>query len=541
MINEFLYDDEGVDDGEFVELYNASRTTVDLSGWRLESEDPIGPRSSFVLPSGARIAPGAHYVLGSAAVPRVDQVVGTTDIWDNAQAALKLVDAQSKLVDSVVYEAWRSKWRVGSPIDEGIWPDFVSRDARRTSWSRIRDGYDTRNARDFRIAPATPGASNDLAPREIDEGFDSLTVGATLAEWGGSFALPVVIDPQTVDANNPSVVPASPQGGNAAVFWDAQGGGNMTMLLADGVRDVVIEAWVWIEASPLALADRATWSIGAQGGTGSYFEFADVSGTQPQSVANGNTGVSLTYEADDVGATLYLVDHGDGAWGANARSAPRVLGKIALRPQVDQGWQRVRLELRGDVVEAWFGGSYGCGDGVHIGGKLSQPALGGVYIAYRERIANPAQQRPFTCDRLRISKNSAKVTWSGVGLATSRGLPQARTLVPAMPGRNDFAVEGWGLVPSGASIWMLGVQRFASPLDLVAVGARSGCLLYFDPIEFYAVRADPAGDAKLVLPLPCIPTGVGVDLHFQILDFDPFLLSSFPVGISRLMTVTTGH
>ncbi|MCA8970484.1 MAG: lamin tail domain-containing protein [Planctomycetes bacterium] len=541
LINEFCYDDSGVDDGEFVELVNASRQTVDISGWQLVASNPFGEQSRFTVPNGTKLAAGAYWVFGSSAVPRVDQVVGVTEIWDNAQAALVLVDPSNAIMDSVVYESWRSKWRIGTPIDEGVWPDFVSLDTGRTSWSRIRDGYDTRNARDFRIAPATPGSTNDLAPTGFDDDFDTRPTGSTIGEWGGSFAAPVVIDPTVVDANNPSKLPLSPQGGRAAVFWDSQGGGNTTMLLADGVRDVVVEAWVYIESHALSVADRAMWSIGVQGGTGSYYDFADVSGRQPQFVANGNTGISWTYEADDRGATLYLVDHGDGGWGSGARTAPVVLGKIALQPTIDEGWKRLRLEVRGNVVEGWFDGNYGCGDGQYVRGTTATPALGGVYIAYHERIAQPSRQRPFTCDQLRIGANSARVQWSGSGLATSQGMPQMTPLAPAMPGRRDFGIEAWGLVPNGASLLMLGVALFPTPLDLQVVGARQGCLLYFDPLEFYAIRADSKGEGSYVLPLPCLPASVGVDLHFQLLDFDPFLLSSFPVGISRLMTVTTGR
>ena len=35
-----------------------------------------------------------------------------------------------------------------------------------------------------------------------------------------------MITPGTVDAYNPSVIPASPQGGNAIIAWDETGGGN---------------------------------------------------------------------------------------------------------------------------------------------------------------------------------------------------------------------------------------------------------------------------------------------------------------------------
>ena len=36
VINEFAYDDAGVDDKEFVELWNRTNAPVDISGWVLQ-------------------------------------------------------------------------------------------------------------------------------------------------------------------------------------------------------------------------------------------------------------------------------------------------------------------------------------------------------------------------------------------------------------------------------------------------------------------------------------------------------------------------
>ncbi len=73
MINEFAYDDSGTDE-EYVELFNAGDTEVDLGGWFLATGDGDGPdpESEFDLPEGSSIAPGGFFVLGSPAVPNVD-------------------------------------------------------------------------------------------------------------------------------------------------------------------------------------------------------------------------------------------------------------------------------------------------------------------------------------------------------------------------------------------------------------------------------------------------------------------------------------
>lgn len=541
VINEFSYDDIGTDDREFVEFYNRSRTAVDLSGWQLVAEDALGQRGRFVVPRNTTLGPGQTYVMGSALVPGVDQVIGTTDIFENAQEALVLLDASNKVVDAVVFESWRSSWRTGPSQGEGVWPEFVSRDAAPTSWSRVRDGYDSKNARDFRIVPATPGRSNDLKAVDVVDDFDARKVGEPLPLWGASFEEPRVIDPRLVDRFNPSKLPPSPQGGNAAVFWDPRGGGNACMLLADVRRDVVFEAYVWIDARPLALQDRAAWSVGVQGGTGSYYDFPDASGSTPQFSANGNTGVAWTYEADDQGASLYLYEHGDGGWGRLAKTAPRLLGKIALQPVRDTGWRRLRLEVRQTSVEAYFGGTPSCADGIRFAAQLTEPATGGIYVGYRERIAKPSHWRPFTCDALRVVSQSSAVNYFGAGLATTHGLPRLRTNVAALAGSKDFRVLASGLVPNGQSITVFGLRRLPLAVDLSVIGARRGALLHVQPDFLFPLVADARGDGSVLLPIPCHSAAVGADLFFQTIDFDPRLPSAFPIGTSRAMVVTVGR
>jgi hypothetical protein len=39
VINEFSYDDDGVDDYEYIELWNRTGAPVDISGWTLQGEE----------------------------------------------------------------------------------------------------------------------------------------------------------------------------------------------------------------------------------------------------------------------------------------------------------------------------------------------------------------------------------------------------------------------------------------------------------------------------------------------------------------------
>ena len=64
-LNELRFASSGNAGDQFVELYNASGSAVDLSGWRLVNTPTMAsPLSMAVLPKGTRLAPHAFYVLG---------------------------------------------------------------------------------------------------------------------------------------------------------------------------------------------------------------------------------------------------------------------------------------------------------------------------------------------------------------------------------------------------------------------------------------------------------------------------------------------
>lgn len=64
IVNELLINSEE-DDGEmeFIEIYNAGRDEVDISGWSME--DKAGKVKSFTLPKGSKIAPGEYQIFYS--------------------------------------------------------------------------------------------------------------------------------------------------------------------------------------------------------------------------------------------------------------------------------------------------------------------------------------------------------------------------------------------------------------------------------------------------------------------------------------------
>ncbi|AJP74471.1 hypothetical protein TS85_12035 [Sphingomonas hengshuiensis] len=66
-INEVRFASGGNATNQFVELYNAAPTPVDISGWKLvNTRTFFAPVPLATLPAGTRLAPGSHYLLGLA-------------------------------------------------------------------------------------------------------------------------------------------------------------------------------------------------------------------------------------------------------------------------------------------------------------------------------------------------------------------------------------------------------------------------------------------------------------------------------------------
>lgn len=106
VINEFSYDDSGTDDVEFVELYNAGSTPVDISGWVLECGDQLtgDNNADYTIPAGTVLQPGDYYVIGSGNMPNVDFIVGTNNLFENGNDWAVLRDANGNVIDAVAYE-----------------------------------------------------------------------------------------------------------------------------------------------------------------------------------------------------------------------------------------------------------------------------------------------------------------------------------------------------------------------------------------------------------------------------------------------------
>ncbi|MBL8761475.1 MAG: lamin tail domain-containing protein [Phycisphaerae bacterium] len=188
VITEILYNPAGEDDGkEFVELYNAGATPVDISGWKLR--DIEGDPATGAIPSSTILQPGEVVIVMGATGPGVPvdnvaqfraawqipanvRVLGVSPWQDRAQQAtsieevLAVVDSSGEPVDVVNYE--NLEFTTGSiwPQDDGVssltlLPSTLNKSANdsgaswRRSMTKIDGAYDSLQSGFYTDARAT--------------------------------------------------------------------------------------------------------------------------------------------------------------------------------------------------------------------------------------------------------------------------------------------------------------------------------------------------------------------------------------------------
>ena len=533
VINEFVYDDSGADTIEFVEIYNRSAAPVDLSNWTLVGDDSNGVNFTETFPAGTVLNPGDFLVVGDPNVPNVD-ITRSSGFLQNSNESITIFDDAQNIVDTLIYEANKGVFNAALVEGEGIWGNFTCIEGNESSWSRLRDGFDTDdNGNDFRLQPWSPGASNNLPfTPTLVEVFDAYAPGTEVPGWGSSWANPLVVDPGVADANNPSAISVSPQGGFVGVLWDPSGGGDHGMLLTDPARNSSFEAYVYFPTAVTPVGELEMWTVGF-GTSGTFYNFPDPTVALGFS-ANGNTGIGWTFVRDEFGATLYLIDHNNGGLGPNALSAPTVLGTIPITAGVNDGWQRLRLEVIAGTAIANFGGTYGVADGTVFTGQVGDVNRG-LYVSYREGLTALSDARPFTWDLMTVtSEGSARAVAYGVGCdsvtLTTTGAPTI--------GNSTFSldVSNSGLIPF--SFVAFGSQAVNPGLDLTSLG-MPGCFGYTS-LDIGLVATNPVigGTASLPLPVPSAPAFIGSQLHAQGVGFT--LANALNLASSNGMTLFFG-
>lgn len=587
VINEFSYDDGGTDDLEFVELYNRSTVPVDISGWTLVNPDNIGPLygagtgvdPTYVIPPGTILAPGGFWVMGPSLVVNVNQVIGTTDLFENSNEALELRDASNVIVDSLCYEIGAGTFGPHPMEGNGFYGDLAVGNGTgmpSSSIARILDGYDNDdNGRDFSccVRP-TPGATNNQ-PNNLPyvETFDAGSIGVLVPGLSPGFVGAVYVDPTSASSLNPSSKPPSPAGGLGMAAWDYTGGGNTVSLATAPVADVVVETYVYMQpimapydptqyspTLPAMLpntynyADGEWWAVGVRGtcsangnppDVGGYF--ASVSGGVGTRI-HFVTGIAWAHFRTVSGSQLYLVDFGNGPAPGNPNNYTILAGPINITAGVNDGWQRLRLHVQGNQVVGNFGGTYGFDNGQRFAATTTTTGAGGIYLAYREAILyntnGTAGCQPPIFDLLDVHAPSSNVTYYGTASPTSVGTPDIAPLGLPISGSTGFGIQASNLVPQGSPnqgicVGFLGF--LAIPSGYPIAGAPSTAMGYLVFSASMLRFADAQGQASWNLPLPANAALNGLSVNFQAADMDLSLPFALPIGTSQAMTFQIGN
>lgn len=111
VINEFLPNPSGPsnEDTEWIELYNASPSTVDLSGWKLDDIDN-GGSSPYVIASGMSI-PASGFLYFEKSQTNVG--------LNNTGDTVRLIDLSGSVVDSYSYSSTTEDVSIGRTSDGG--------------------------------------------------------------------------------------------------------------------------------------------------------------------------------------------------------------------------------------------------------------------------------------------------------------------------------------------------------------------------------------------------------------------------------------
>ena len=420
------------DDREFIELYNAGATAVNIGDWTLNYWN-LGTTAGTgayapindTIPTNTMLLPGDYYVVGHTNVPNVDLAVNSLDLFPDLNVVYELRNGPQEtgtIIDAVGSETFRGE-ELGNARPEqlphlgrGWWGQMISTNAvapnARMSLARYRDGIDTNsNGRDFGVLPLTPGASNTLPLVSSYTVPDAqpLAVGTEITSDFTSFVFSRVIDPTVPDALNPKNIGFAPNGGKALIAYDETGGGN-AVYSRQRVNSFRLSAYIEtgaLNSATLADPTDSEASIYGIGTTDPFFASPDSGGLLGfTSSANGSTGLGwLIQRVEKFNTTTGLVDPtqtilqlldmkggGEGALGAPAQDWA-VIQTIDLTG-APSAWHT--LSINYDPVTGGVTAGY---DAQTFAFNTLTDQTGTFYIGYREDLGGVfTNSRPPTYD-----------------------------------------------------------------------------------------------------------------------------------------------
>lgn len=236
VINEIHYNPlSSTDNEEFIELYNADSSQVDISGWRLT--EFASPGCTF--PSGTVMQPGAYIVcakdpsaLKAATGYETIYSWGTNDSLSNGGEPISLLNASGTVIDRVVYG------------DSPPWPNGP--DGNGPSLELINPKLDNSQAQFWRastVTNGTPGARNSVYSETTVVASESPARGSViiaLPEVTVTFSTPVIgVTAASLEVNGTPALSVSGSGAGPYVFTvNDPGIGVVTVdLSGDGIVD----------------------------------------------------------------------------------------------------------------------------------------------------------------------------------------------------------------------------------------------------------------------------------------------------------------
>jgi len=439
VINEVVYDEAEADSSdvvpdtrEFIELYNAGSTAVDISGWKLNTFQLASGSTTATdtIPAGTSLPPGDYYVIGASGVPNVDLDLGSgSELYPDVNILLELTDSQGTVIDAASYEVNKSPQLTNATpaqlaqVGPGWWGNTQSYNSSytRISLGRFIDGRDTNNnGRDFGTIPLTPGTANTLplnANYSIPD-VDALSVGSPMPAATGSFYRALVIDPTDAyvpgtdpdpltDRDNPALnmnpnaIAASPQGGKAIIAWDPSGGGNLAISTE---RVTQYDLYAYLDTTPYGEggAESTAYGIGTAGPLFNVPNPTGGPGFGTLGTVADMTGVAWLYQketntSEPDHAKLVLVDANDGGNSRPDAADWTVVTTIDLEGDAS-AWHRLGIDIdaTGNVTARY--------DEQVFNFTTSPDLIGTFYVGYRESLTGtpitdyPAKVRPPTFD-----------------------------------------------------------------------------------------------------------------------------------------------
>ncbi|MFH0733812.1 MAG: CotH kinase family protein [bacterium] len=155
VINEINYNSSSsFDTDDWVEFFNSSKNTIDISGWIFKDEDDT---HSFIFPDGTYILANNYLVICKDTLLVKDHFAGIQNIIGNMSFGLsssgelvRLYDANFRIIDSLTFD------------DNAPWP--TAPDGNGTSLSLINPNLDNSLATSWKasLGHGTPGSVNDI-------------------------------------------------------------------------------------------------------------------------------------------------------------------------------------------------------------------------------------------------------------------------------------------------------------------------------------------------------------------------------------------